>query len=177
MCDLPVPQPSPIDKHSRSPPPLTLLCIPPLSRSPFVLLPHTTIPPFPSPSSLLMPPLPDPLQSPTDCRSRVADFCPSQMFDSAEVCGGYCVWSRWGWSRDKFLAFPVLLQFFPSLLPTLLSHFADFWSWRPPTPMTAGRLRRPPHPQIPPNPAFWGGKLGETFPTLPRRYCSHFFLL
>jgi hypothetical protein len=25
----------------------------------------------------------------------------------------------------------VLLQFFLSLLPPLLSHFADFWSWSP----------------------------------------------
>ena len=76
-------------------------------------------------------PLPDPLQSPVDRRSRVADCCcPSQMSDVAEVCDGHSVWSRWGWSRDKCLAFPVLLQFFLSLLPPLLSCFADFWSWR-----------------------------------------------
>jgi hypothetical protein len=63
-------------------------------------------------------PLPDPQQSPVDRRSRVADCCcPSQMSDVAEVCDSHSIWSRWGWSTDRFLAFPVLHQFFLSLLP------------------------------------------------------------
>ena len=47
-----------------------------------------------------------------------------------------------------------------------------------PTRGTSRRRRRPPHPPDPSKSGLLGGgKLGETFPTLPRRYCSHFFLL
>ena len=64
------------------------------------------------------------------------------------------------WARAGLLS--PTLPFFPSLLPGQTSSRAS-----PPAAAP---------PQIPQIRRF-GGEWGETFPTLLRRYCSHFFLL